>query len=137
MGEISRRSGRPVSFGLTQSDRRPDLYERVIDFVEAGEPAGAMVRPQTTARGVGILFGLDTRTPFDRAPSWKELRAAVNGRKLQWSATPRSGQTLINEADVHGSPIDLDRVLRRSRRARPATTATRRTRWPRSRSIVE
>ncbi len=37
LGEISRRSGRPVSFGLTQSARRPDLYERVIDFVEAGE----------------------------------------------------------------------------------------------------
>jgi N-acyl-D-amino-acid deacylase len=32
MGDISRRSGRPVSYGLVQSDRRPDLYSRVIDF---------------------------------------------------------------------------------------------------------
>ena len=43
LGEISRRSGRPVSFGLTQSARRPDLYERVIDFVKQENSAGANV----------------------------------------------------------------------------------------------
>ena len=111
MGEISRRSGRPVSFGLTQSNRRPDLYERVIEFVKAENAAGANVRPQTTARGVGILFGLETRTPFDRAPSWKELRGAVNGRKLQMVRDATFRQTLITEADVHGTPLDLDEVF--------------------------
>ena len=108
MGEISRRSGRPVSFGLTQSARRPDLYERVIGFVKDENESGANVRPQTTARGVGILFGLESRTPFDRAPSWKELRGAVNGRRLQMVRDATFRQTLINEADVHGTPIDLD-----------------------------
>ncbi len=108
MGEISRRSGRPVSFGLTQSSRRPDLYERVIDFVKDENESGANVRPQTTARGVGILFGLESRTPFDRAPSWKELRSAVNGRKLQMVRDSTFRQMLISEADVHGTPIDLD-----------------------------
>jgi N-acyl-D-aspartate/D-glutamate deacylase len=108
MGEISRRSGRPVSFGLTQSNRRPDLYERVIDFVKSENATGANVRPQTTARGVGILFGLETRTPFDRAPSWKELRSVVNGRKLQMVRDATFRQTLISEADVHGTPIDLE-----------------------------
>ncbi len=108
MGEISRRSGRPVSFGLTQSARRPDLYQRVIDFVRNENDTGANIRPQTTARGVGILFGLESRSPFDRAPSWKELRAAVNGRKLQMVRDATFRQTLISEADVHGTPIDLD-----------------------------
>jgi N-acyl-D-amino-acid deacylase len=111
MGEISRRSGRPVSFGLTQSDRRPDLYERVIGFAHEETATGACVRPQTTARGVGILFGLETRTPFDRAPSWKELRAATNGRKLQLVRDAAFRQTLINEADVHGTPLDLDQLF--------------------------
>ena len=111
MGEISRRSGRPVSFGLTQSNRRPDLYERVIEFVKDENAAGAHVRPQTTARGVGILFGLETRTPFDRAPSWKELRTAVNGRKMQMVRDATFRQTLITEADVHGTPLDLDELF--------------------------
>jgi len=111
MGEISRRSGRPVSFGLTQSNRRPDLYERVLEFVRAENADGANVRPQTTARGVGILFGLETRTPFDRSPSWKELRNAVNGRRLQMVRDATFRQTLIHEADVHGTPLDLDQVF--------------------------
>jgi N-acyl-D-aspartate/D-glutamate deacylase len=111
MGEISRRSRRPVSFGLTQSDRRPGLYRAVIDFVKEENDAGALVRPQTTARGVGVLFGLETRTPFDRAPSWKELSGVNNGRKLQMVRDPSFRQTLINDADVHGSSVPLDRLF--------------------------
>ena len=111
MGEISRRSGRPVSFGLTQTNRRPGLYERVIDFVKDENAAGAVVRPQTTARGVGILFGRETRTPFDRAPAWRELRSAVNGRRLQMVRDPSFRQTLITEADTHGTPIDLEQFF--------------------------
>jgi N-acyl-D-amino-acid deacylase len=111
MGEISRRSGRPVSFGLTQSARRPDLFERVIEFVHEENTTGGCVRPQTTARGVGMLLGLETRTPFDRAPSWKELRSVTNGRKLQLVRDAAFRQTLISEADVHGTPLDLSQVF--------------------------
>ncbi|MEX2626356.1 MAG: amidohydrolase family protein [Ilumatobacteraceae bacterium] len=107
MGEASRRSGRPISFGLTQSDRRPDLYRRVIAFAREENARGADIRPQTTARGVGILFGLESRTPFDRAPAWKELRGAVNGRKLQLLRDAAYRQRLIAEADVHGTGVDL------------------------------
>jgi N-acyl-D-aspartate/D-glutamate deacylase len=110
MGEASRRSGRPVSFGLTQSDRRPDLYRRVIDFAREENAAGARLRPQTTARGVGVLFGLESRTPFDRAPAWRELRTTVNGRKLQMLRDPGVRQRLIAEADVHGSAVDLSKL---------------------------
>jgi N-acyl-D-amino-acid deacylase len=107
LGEISRQSRRPVSFGLTQSNRRPGLYEAVVGFAKDENAAGAMVRPQTTARGVGVLYGLESRTPFDGAPSWKELRAAVNGRKMQMLRDAPFRQSLISEADVHGTRIDL------------------------------
>ena len=82
MGEVSRRSGRPVSFGLLQHDSRPDLYARVIELAKHENATGGNVRPQTTARSVGILFSLDTRSPFDRAPCWRELRDMHNGEKL-------------------------------------------------------
>jgi len=110
MGEISRRSGRPVSFGLTQTDHRPGLYESVLEFVKKENAAGANVRPQTTARGIGLLFGLETRTPFDRAPAWKELRGEVNGRKLQMLRDATFRQALIREADVHGTGVDLENL---------------------------
>jgi N-acyl-D-aspartate/D-glutamate deacylase len=111
MGEISRRSGRPVSFGLTQSNRRPGLYQAVIDFAKHENESGACVRPQTTARGVGVLFGLETRTPFDRAPSWKELRAATNVKKLQMLRDASFRQRLITDADAQTSAVDLGQVF--------------------------
>jgi N-acyl-D-aspartate/D-glutamate deacylase len=83
----------------------------VIEFVKEENAAGANVRPQTTARGIGLLFGLETRTPFDRAPAWKELRGQVNGRKLQMLRDATFRQLLINEADVHGTAVDLENLF--------------------------
>ena len=111
MGEVSRRSGRPVSFGLAQSDRRPDLYRRVIEFAKEQNAIGGCVRPQTTARGVGMLFGLESRTPFDRSPAWRELRSLINGKKLLALRDPAMRARLITEADEHPSSIDFDRLF--------------------------
>ena len=111
MGALSRRSRHPLSFGLAQHDRRPDLFRRVIEMVGSENERGALVRPQTTARGVGLLFGFDTRTPFDAAPSWRALRTEINGRRLQMLRDSAFRQTLIAEADVHGAAVDLDRLF--------------------------
>lgn len=98
MGEISRRSGRPVSFGLVQSNRRPDLYSRVIEFTKAENAQGAQVRPQTTARGIGILYGLFNRTPWDRAPAFQELRGLAPDKRLAAIADPAWRARLVAEA---------------------------------------
>ncbi len=82
MGEISRRSGRPVSYGLVQSNRRPDLYAKVIELTKEENARGATVRPQTTARGIGILFGLFNRTPWDRTPAFRDLHALAPAQRL-------------------------------------------------------
>lgn len=111
MGEVSRRSGRPVSFGLTQHDSRPDLYSRIIEMAKEENELGATVRPQTTARSVGILFSLDTRTPFDRAPSWRELRGLINGKKLMALRDAATRVRLIEEAEVHQPSLDLTQVF--------------------------
>ena len=94
MGEISRRSGRPVSYGLVQSNRRPDLYQRVIEFTKEENERGAMVRPQTTARGIGILFGLFNRTPWDRRPAFRELHDAAAVRAPRRDPRARVANTL-------------------------------------------
>ncbi len=111
MGEVSRRSGRPVSFGLTQHDSRPDLYARVIGFAKDENERGANVRPQTTARSVGILFSLDTRTVFDRCESWRELRAMVNGKKMMAIRDAAFRSRLIEEAEVTAPGMDLDQLF--------------------------
>ncbi|MFB3107585.1 MAG: amidohydrolase family protein, partial [Pseudomonadales bacterium] len=49
MGQLSRENGVRVTFGLVQSDRRPELYRRVIEFADAENNEGAHLRPQTTS----------------------------------------------------------------------------------------
>ena len=82
MGDISRRSGRPLSYGLVQSDRRPDLYSRVIEFNREENANGAMLRPQTTARGIGMIYNIFNRTPWDKMDSWRALRPLSRAEKL-------------------------------------------------------
>jgi N-acyl-D-amino-acid deacylase len=97
MGDISRRSGRPVSFGLVQSNRRPDLYSQVIEFTKHENERGGMVRPQTTARGIGILFGLFNRTPWDRTPAFRDLRHRPPGERLAAIRDPEVRARLIED----------------------------------------
>ena len=73
MAEVNRATGRPVTFGLAQTDLLPELHTRVLGFVDEALAAGARLRPQTTARAIGILFGLSHRTPFDGTPAWRAL----------------------------------------------------------------
>ena len=73
VGELSRENNVRVTFGIAHSYRRPDLYRRVIGFAEEENAKGAQLRPQTSARGIGGLFGLDHRTPFGGSAAWQEL----------------------------------------------------------------
>ncbi len=111
MGEVSRRSGRPVSFGLLQHDSRPDLYAQVIEMAKHENRTGALVRPQTTARSVGVLFSLDTRSPFDRASCWRDLKEMRNGKKLVALRDPVTRSRLIEAADATPPGLDLTQLF--------------------------
>ena len=95
LADITETSGRPVTFGLAHSYRRDDLYRRVLEMVNERNAAGAHVRPQTTARGIGILFGLSHATPFDRTRAWKRLRLLSLEEKLTVLSDPASRMALI------------------------------------------
>jgi len=100
MGEISRRSGRPLSYGLVQSDRRPDLYSRVIEFNREENERGAQVRPQTTARGIGMIYNIFNRTPWDRTESWRALRKLSREEKLAALRDADQRARLVADADT-------------------------------------
>ena len=98
MGEVSRLNNLNLTFGLVHSFRRPELYKRVIEFVEEENAKGAFLRPQTTSRGVGGLFALDHRTPFDASTSWKMLKDKSFTDRL----------AMLEDENVRSSLCDLD-----------------------------
>jgi N-acyl-D-aspartate/D-glutamate deacylase len=111
MAELSQVTGRPVTFGISQADARPELYRRAIQFAEEGNAAGARVRPQTTVRGIGLLVGLScSRTPWDNLPGWKALRGLPLADKVAALRDPARRATLVAEADAQAGWVALDRL---------------------------
>jgi N-acyl-D-aspartate/D-glutamate deacylase len=107
-GDISRRAGCPVTFGLTQVEVVPDMHLRVLDYVAAENAAGAHIRPQTTSRQIGILFGLSGRTPFDRADGWDDLLDLSLAEKVARLTEPSSRAALVAAADARIEKLPLD-----------------------------
>jgi N-acyl-D-aspartate/D-glutamate deacylase len=107
LGEIALATSRPVTFGLSQTKRVPELHLEALDAVESARALGAMLAPQTTARGIGMLFGLVHRTPFDGAPAWRALRDLTFEQRLAALRDPDRRATLIDAArDLPTIPPD-------------------------------
>ena len=109
MEEVSRASGRPLTFAITQSDRRPGLWAWVMEQVTAARQRGANLRPQTSARGTAILYGLVGRTPYDGLPGWAELMAKPWPARLDALSDENLRARLADEAatahDSHRGPL--------------------------------
>lgn len=106
MAEINRVTGRPVTFGLAQTNVRPELHARVLEFVDAEAARGANLRPQTTARGIGLLFGIAHRTLFDGLPSWQALQPLDLEERLAALDDDERRALLIGEADERTPGLD-------------------------------
>jgi N-acyl-D-amino-acid deacylase len=104
MAEINRRTGRPVTFGLAQSNAGPELYRKILELVDEEGEHGGELRPQTTARGIGLLFGLQHRTFFDREPAWAALQALPLDERLAALHDDLRRAELVQAADDGNTP---------------------------------
>jgi N-acyl-D-amino-acid deacylase len=135
METVSRAAGRPLTFTIMQSDRRPGLWAWVMERVAEARARGADLRPQTSARGTGIVYGLVGRTPYD------DLLPGPSS----WPGPSRSGSppwpTRLSAAGWWRRPANPGRCPARWRprtrtsstccpRGRPATTSRPATAWP-------
>ena len=57
MEELSRDTGRPVTFACLQNDRDPDQWRRLLSAAEAANARGARLAPQIAARPTSVLMG--------------------------------------------------------------------------------
>ena len=119
LGEITRRSGRPSTFGLVYSARKPEMSDLVLGYVSDQNAAGALLRPQTTCRAIGVVLGIQHRTPWDRAgQTWHSLRGLTVAEKLAVIRDPASRKQLVAQANASdgqstgmaNSLVDLSRL---------------------------
>ena len=118
LGEITRRSGRPSTFGLVYNAVRPDMSDVALAEVASENSSGATLRPQTTCRPIGVVLGIQHRTPWARAgATWKSMQHLDLSERLTLIRDPESRRRLVEEAnspeEVHGggsAMIDLSRL---------------------------
>lgn len=109
MAEITRDGGRPVTFNLVQTDMKPSLHTDVLAMVEEQNAAGARLRPQTTARGIGVLFGVAHNSPF-HGDTWTELRTLDLAARLALLEDDERRAALIAEGDDGANTDFLSRM---------------------------
>jgi len=76
----------------------PGIDVEALAEVEAQNALGARLRPQTTARGIGLLFGLQFRTPFDASPAWRALRDLSFDERVVLVRDPARRAALVDAA---------------------------------------
>ena len=98
IAELSRRTGRPFTFNLTQMQSLGDHYRRVLELSDEANRDGAQLRPQTTPRSIGVLFSLAANSLLDNFATYAPLRPLDLAGRLAAirSAEVRAG--LIAEA---------------------------------------
>ncbi|WP_419920343.1 N-acyl-D-amino-acid deacylase family protein [Candidatus Poriferisodalis sp.] len=119
LGEITRRSGQPSTFGLVYSARKPEMSDLVLGYVSDQNAAGGLLRPQTTCRAIGVVLGIGHRTPWDRAgQTWRSLRGLTVAEKLAVIRDPATRKQLVAQANASdgqstgmaNSLVDLSRL---------------------------
>jgi N-acyl-D-aspartate/D-glutamate deacylase len=109
LGDVALAAGRPLTFGYTQTKLRPDLHRIVLDTVVKLRERGAQVRPQTTARGIGIIFSIVNLTPWGHfAPKWQALRRLDLADRLAAFRDPQQRAELIEDAIAHPSALAME-----------------------------
>jgi N-acyl-D-amino-acid deacylase len=102
MAAMSRSAGRPFTFNLTNTFSDPDLWRQTLGFVAEANAAGARLRPQTTSRGIGVIFSLDHATPFDHRPGWSALAGLSAAGRVAAMRDPSVRAALVEGGDGPG-----------------------------------
>lgn len=66
---------RPVTYGMFASRRAPDVWPHFFNIADETAAEGGRMFVQVHSRQLSVVVSFETRTPFDKLPVWKELRA--------------------------------------------------------------
>jgi N-acyl-D-amino-acid deacylase len=67
-------TGVPTTFGVTYSRKTPHTWRPLFEMVDDTNAAGGKMLVQGHSRSISTLLSFETRTPFDKAEVWREIR---------------------------------------------------------------
>lgn len=108
LAEFAKKTGRPVTFTLAQTNSDRDAWRRALAAVESAKANGLSLIPQVFPRPVGMIMGLDTSVnPFTLCPTFRdELAGLPLTEKVVRMRDAAVREKLLNETpDEEGMPL--------------------------------
>jgi N-acyl-D-amino-acid deacylase len=98
MTRLSKETGRPVWFLLTDRTKDPTRWKRLMQGVHAARAQGAQITAQVAGRPVGIIMGIaGSYNPFSIRPSYLPLEALPPQERLKRMQDPEMRRRLLAE----------------------------------------
>jgi N-acyl-D-amino-acid deacylase len=74
MKALALSTGVPTTFGVTYSRKTPHTWRPLFEMVDDTNAAGGKMLVQGHSRSISTLLSFETRTPFDKAAVWRDIR---------------------------------------------------------------
>ncbi len=100
MDQVSRESGRPVTFTLTNSPDYPGMYREMLAQTLRMNATGSQLFPQVSSRPIGLVTGLSGYHAFLRRPTYMRLAALPLAERVKELAKPAVKAAIMAEDDV-------------------------------------
>ena len=97
MRRISRETGRPVSFALSQHEIEPEQFRHVLALCRSANEEGARLTPQVGSRPTMLLIGHQTFHPFSHRPTYAKLAALPLAERVAKLRDPAIKQRILAE----------------------------------------
>jgi len=72
--DLSKESGRPVTFGSLNRRSNPGAWKALYEIIEQGNLDGANCFTQVHSREINVVLSFETQLPFDDWPVWRDIR---------------------------------------------------------------
>jgi N-acyl-D-aspartate/D-glutamate deacylase len=103
MCELARRSGRPVSVNLNQTDQAPDLWRTVLSLIDEAHAQRLPIFSQVAGRSIGILYGLQGSVhPLMFHPAYLEVAGFDLSARISALSQPERRARLIDDIPDDG-----------------------------------
>ncbi|MFN8051490.1 MAG: amidohydrolase family protein [Acidimicrobiales bacterium] len=98
MTEVSRESGRPVTFACLQSPFQPDNWRTLIELADGAAANGAHIVPQVAGRPACVMFGFESSAhPFMFHEAYRPLADLPLAERVQELRRPEVRRAILDE----------------------------------------
>ncbi|SVB17138.1 uncharacterized protein METZ01_LOCUS169992 [marine metagenome] len=96
--DLSKESGRPITFGSLNRRTNPGAWKPLYDIIEKGNQDGANCFTQVHSREINVVLSFETQLPFDDWPVWRDVRKLSLEEQKSTLRDPEMKRRLIEAA---------------------------------------